>query len=90
LGERLLCKQEVDGSIPFTSTKIGDKPSAGALGALGIGRSNAFVGACKRADSFFDMVKSGVSEKLQAGVVLPADGFSGEEYLHARLVCCGA
>jgi hypothetical protein len=21
LGERLLCKQEVDGSIPFTSTK---------------------------------------------------------------------
>ncbi len=23
MGERLLCKQEVDGSIPFTSTKLG-------------------------------------------------------------------
>ena len=22
MGERLLCKQEVDGSIPFTSTKL--------------------------------------------------------------------
>ena len=32
MGERLLCKQEVDGSIPFTSTrlgiKLGSKPSA--------------------------------------------------------------
>ena len=23
MGERLLCKQEVDGSIPFTSTRLG-------------------------------------------------------------------
>ena len=38
MGERLLCKQEVDGSIPFTSTrlgtrfgtKLGSEPSASA------------------------------------------------------------
>ena len=28
LGERLLCKQEVIGSIPFTSTKLGYGPVA--------------------------------------------------------------
>ena len=34
MGERLLCKQEVDGSIPFTSTKLGIGVAAG-LGAAG-------------------------------------------------------
>ena len=32
MGERLLCKQEVDGSIPFTSTRLGIGVGAG-LGA---------------------------------------------------------
>ncbi len=32
MGERLLCKQEVDGSIPFTSTRLGIAAGAG-LGA---------------------------------------------------------
>jgi hypothetical protein len=32
LGERLLCKQEVIGSIPFTSTNASEKPNASASG----------------------------------------------------------
>ncbi len=32
MGERLLCKQEVEGSIPFTSTRLGKRAGAG-LGA---------------------------------------------------------
>ncbi len=41
MGERLLCKQEVDGSIPFTSTRLGIE-----LGAQ-IGRRRA-VSCCSR------------------------------------------
>jgi hypothetical protein len=38
LGERLLCKQEVDGSIPFTSTRV-FFAQPGLCRARGIGRS---------------------------------------------------
>jgi hypothetical protein len=44
LGERLLCKQEVIGSIPFTSTTVaatlrpGDRPSKAGPRATGVMR----------------------------------------------------
>jgi hypothetical protein len=55
LGERLLCKQEVIGSIPFTST-------TGAFGAVP-DRDHGFAWARLGAPwpSFFDMVKREVS-----------------------------
>ena len=53
MGERLLCKQEVIGSIPFTST------SRRAVGSwLFADRDRRFAGASRGArPSFFDMVK---------------------------------
>jgi hypothetical protein len=35
LGERLLCKQEVDGSIPFTSTTFVGRPAEARQDAVG-------------------------------------------------------
>ena len=77
LGERLLCKQEVDGSIPFTSTIL--RHARGALCRMSsearrakedkqiwIGRSNEFVGQQRPAFAIFDIVKSGVTEEASA------------------------
>jgi hypothetical protein len=43
LGERLLCKQEVIGSIPFTSTSIAATSIAG-IGTAGIGIAGTGIG----------------------------------------------
>ena len=64
MGERLLCKQEVDGSIPFTSTNF---PGAAQRRLLEwIGRSKLFVGQQRPAFAIFDMVKSGVTGEASA------------------------
>ncbi len=45
LGERLLCKQEVDGSIPFTSTTLGNRASLATNRAPGRGLHWSATGA---------------------------------------------
>jgi hypothetical protein len=50
LGERLLCKQEVIGSIPFTST---NKPRAASAGLHGSGEATISP-ALDRVGRFFD------------------------------------
>ena len=53
MGERLLCKQEVIGSIPFTSTRLRwRKPSAAARQARGgdMDREKQGLPACCRRD----------------------------------------
>ena len=50
MGERLLCKQEVDGSIPFTSTNSG--------GTVAVGRMRSGKRfAARLAPVIFDRVK---------------------------------
>ena len=75
MGERLLCKQEVIGSIPFTSTTI--YPVGRRYGAAMTVRRDCFGSGeatiCRLnlgyVGLFFDMVKSGVSEETSADVV---------------------
>ena len=58
MGERLLCKQEVDGSIPFTSTSAGT--NAGADGPTPESRVAGRGPSAMRADPgpmVFDIVK---------------------------------
>jgi hypothetical protein len=63
LGERLLCKQEVIGSIPFTSTKTSLRVSGEcAARTLRIGRRKSIRRFAKTGDVLFDMVKREVFE----------------------------
>ena len=42
MGERLLCKQEVIGSIPFTSTRL-QEPGVGGQASRKLGKRTIFV-----------------------------------------------
>ena len=57
MGERLLCKQEVSGSIPLTSTRFGPH----AMSVMGdlqwIGRSSGLRRRFRSRAPVFDMVK---------------------------------
>ena len=49
MGERLLCKQEVIGSIPFTSTKNPEEKRRGVWGRRGYGKIKKAAAVLKRA-----------------------------------------
>jgi hypothetical protein len=73
LGERLLCKQEVDGSIPFTSTSSGIRyqvSDARGRGAQADREKQKFAfGRMLEGDMIFDRVKREYLRKRELSVL---------------------
>ena len=78
MGERLLCKQEVSGSIPLTSTRFDRARSAWRCVLQWIGRSNGLRQRFRSRAPVFDMVKREYPKRQTPDIRVRAVAASGE------------